>query len=69
MNSNNFGRLLIIALAVQFGSWTNCSAAEPPSFTRPPAAVLDGDAVKVEFAVDRLTDVAVIVEDAQRKVV
>ncbi|KPJ69242.1 MAG: hypothetical protein AMS14_11675 [Planctomycetes bacterium DG_20] len=40
-----------------------------PAFTKKPAAVKEGDRVKIEFAVDRETDVAVYVEDAQGKVI
>jgi hypothetical protein len=36
----------------------------PPSFTKKPVAAKAGDKVKIDFAVDRETDVAVYVEDA-----
>ena len=46
------------------------AAAEgPPSFTKKPTAVRDGDRVKIDFTVDRNTDVAVTVEDGQGKIV
>src|SRR5262245_6931627 len=46
------------------------SAAEaPPTFTKMPTAVKSGDKLKIDFAVDRNTDVAVYIEDAQGKVI
>jgi hypothetical protein len=60
---------LIMALAI--GSVTS-SAGEPlpaPGFTKKPAAAKAGDKVKIEFAVDRETDVSVFIEDAGGKVV
>jgi hypothetical protein len=45
------------------------SGAQTPAFTKKPSAVKSGDKVKIEFAVDRNTDVAVYVEDAQGKVI
>src|SRR5262249_50311676 len=44
-------------------------AEAPPTFTKKPTAVKSGDKVKIEFAVDRNTDVAVYVEDTQGKVI
>ena len=44
-------------------------AAEPVRFAREPVATRDGERVKIEFAVDRETDVAVYVLDAKGKVV
>jgi hypothetical protein len=43
--------------------------AQPPKFAVKPTAAKAGDAVKIEFAVDRETDVAVFIEDSQGKVV
>jgi hypothetical protein len=43
--------------------------AAPPKFTAKPTATKAGDAVKIEFAVDRETDVAVFIEDGAGKVV
>ena len=57
----------VVLLFLQLGRLL--AAGEPPIFTKPPTAVRDGGSVKIEFAVDRLTDVAVIVEDAQQKIV
>src|SRR5262245_53104867 len=46
------------------------NAAEAlPSFSKPPTAIKAGDRVKIEFTVNRATDVAVYVEDAEGKVV
>jgi len=44
-------------------------AAEPPRFTRKPTAVTVGGKVRIEFAVDRETDVAVFIQDAKANVV
>ena len=47
-------------------------AAEPPAppvFTKKPTATKAGDVVKIEFAVDRETDVAVFIEDGKGKVI
>lgn len=47
-----------------------CAAGAEPVFTRKPAAVKTaGGAVRLEFAVDRETDVAVFVEDAKGGIV
>jgi len=43
--------------------------AEPLTFTKGPTAARVGDTVRIEFAVDRATDVAVTVEDANGRVV
>jgi hypothetical protein len=47
------------------------AAAEPPppQFTKKPTATRAGDAVKIDFAVDRETDVTVWIEDGGGKVV
>jgi DNA-binding beta-propeller fold protein YncE len=45
------------------------AAEAPTTFTKKPTAVKSGDKVKIEFAVDRNTDVAVYIEDAQGKVI
>ena len=41
----------------------------PPEFAKRPAATADGEAVRIEFAAGRATDVAVCVEDAKGQVV
>jgi hypothetical protein len=43
--------------------------AAAPAFTSAPAAVRAGDAVKISFAVDAPTDVAVYVQDAEGRIV
>jgi len=53
------GALLVSSLA----------ADGPPAFIKKPSAVKTGDKVKIEFTVDRATDVAVHVEDAEGKTV
>ncbi len=55
-------------------SWIFClvgatAFADEPAFTKKPSAVRTGDAVKIDFAVDRITDVAVTVENAQGKII
>jgi DNA-binding beta-propeller fold protein YncE len=45
------------------------SAAEAPSFTKKPTAVQAGSGVKIDFTVDRATDVAVTIEDARGKII
>ena len=45
------------------------TGADAPTFTTPPKAVRHGDAVRIEFAVNQATDVAVFVEDAKGGVV
>jgi outer membrane protein assembly factor BamB len=45
-------------------------AGEPaPGFATKPTAAKSGDAIKIEFAADRLTDVAVTIEDAKGKII
>jgi hypothetical protein len=48
---------------------TVTAAEAPPAFTKKPTAVKANGKVKVEFTVDRNTDVAIYVEDGQGKVV
>src|ERR1051325_5989686 len=40
-----------------------------PQFTKKPTASRAGDAIKIDFAVNRATDVAVTIEDAKGKIV
>jgi hypothetical protein len=58
-----------IVLASVFLAGTLSAAETPPAFTRKPTAVKSGGHIKIEFTVDRATDVAVYVEDAQGRVV
>ena len=41
----------------------------PPTFVKKPTATRAGDKMKIEFTVDRNTDVAVTIEDGQGKIV
>src|SRR5947207_3519248 len=45
------------------------AAEAQPAFTKGPTAIKTGDRVKIDFTVDRNTDVAVYVEDAEGKIV
>src|SRR5687768_9786599 len=45
------------------------AAEPPPAFSKKPAAVKAGDAVRIDFTADRKTDVAVTIEDANSKVI
>ncbi len=45
------------------------AAEDPPRFTSKPTAVRAGDVVRIEFAVNRATDVAVFIEDDAGRVV
>jgi DNA-binding beta-propeller fold protein YncE len=56
-------------LGLSLGSALAGEPAAPPKFTAKPAAAKAGDRVKIEFAVDRETDVAVFIEDAKGQVV
>jgi DNA-binding beta-propeller fold protein YncE len=60
---------LVTALVILLLSATLSAAEAPPTFTKKPSAVKSGDKVKIEFAVDRATDVAVYIEDAQGKAI
>jgi hypothetical protein len=57
-----------LALVASFGVLAGGSAP-PPVFTKKPVATRAGDKVTISFAVSRETDVAVYVEDAQRRIV
>ena len=64
-----FVALTIAAVAALTAPAAGRAAEEPVKFTAKPTAAKAGDKVKVEFAVDRETDVAVYVLDAQGKCV
>ena len=49
-------------------SATIAAADAPPTFTKKPTATKSGDGLKIEFAVDRATDVAIYIEDGEGKV-
>src|SRR5262249_32975074 len=42
---------------------------QSPTFTKKPVAVKDGNTVRIDFTVDRPTDVAVTIEDSNGKVI
>jgi len=65
MHGKPFVCALVLALAASSASAEKGS----PAFARKPAAVRDGKVVRVSFAVDRATDVAVFVEDGAGQVV
>jgi hypothetical protein len=64
-------RLILTCAAALMLAATTASAAEsaPPAFAKKPTATRDGDKVKVEFAADRETDVAVYVENAKGEII
>lgn len=51
------------------GSVLSTGAASAPAFVRKPTVVKKGEGAAITFAVDRETDVAVVVEDASGKIV
>jgi len=51
------------------GGWAWAEEAAPPKFAKKPTVTKAGDKVRIEFAADRETDVAVFIEDAKGKVV
>jgi len=56
------------AMALALLAETVFAAEAVPSFIKNPAAVKSGEQVRIDFAVDRPTDVAITVEDAQGKI-
>jgi len=61
---------IIIAVLFVLLLTAKLASGEPaPSFTKKPTAVKIKDEVKIEFAVDRATDVAVTIEDATGKII
>ncbi len=61
--------LLALGLAAEAVRALSAEPSAPPKFTASPTATKAGDAVRIDFAVDRETDVAVFIEDAKGKVV
>jgi len=59
----------LLAVGLAFSSALAAEPPAPPAFTKKPAASRQGDKVKISFAVDRETDVAVYVEDAKGAIV
>lgn len=60
-------RHVTLAIAVLTGPVL--AAEAPPTFTRKPTAAQLGEQVQIAFTVDRSTDVAVTIEDAQGKII
>lgn len=61
--------LLVLLASLIYGAPYAAEAAKAPAFTKKPAVAKAGDKYTISFAVDRETDVAVSVEDANGKVV
>ena len=67
----------VLLLAIMVLSVGIAALADPPrlpvaasvAFTKKPTAAKSGDTVRIDFAVDRETDVAVYVEDAQGQII
>ena len=57
--------LLLIPVLLMVAGQALAGDAPPPVFAKKPTAAKAGDKVKIEFAVDRETDVAVFIEDAK----
>jgi hypothetical protein len=64
-----FFAALIGAAALLSGARGAAGDPQAPTFARKPVATRSGDAVKIEFAVTRETDVAVYVEDSKGEIV
>src|SRR5581483_2436263 len=62
-------KALCAAVSILLVSSPRLAAETGPGFTRKPTAVRSGDRLKIEFAVDRATDVAVTIEDDRGKIV
>ena len=59
----------IIATAAFLAITCLMAGAAEPGFTKKPTATRAGDAVKIEFAVDKETDIAVFIENAKGEIV
>ncbi|KPJ74614.1 MAG: hypothetical protein AMS14_05245, partial [Planctomycetes bacterium DG_20] len=59
----------LLAACVMCASVGVASAAEPPAFVRMPAATRTAEGIRVDFAVNRATDVALSIEDATGRIV
>jgi len=62
-------KTLPLCICVILVSATLAAEPAPPAFTKKPAATKAGDKVKIEFAVDRETDVAVFIENAKDEII
>jgi hypothetical protein len=62
-------RAFIVAMSLVLGSAALGAEGRPPSFSKKPSATKRGERVRIDFAVDRMTDVAVFIEDAKGNIV
>ena len=62
-------RLLLIGVVLLMAFSPASGGIEEPRFTRKPVATRNGDTVRIEFGVNRETDVAVYVETAKGEIV
>ena len=62
-------KLLSAAFSILLLAATFSNADAQPVFTKKPTATRTGDKMKIEFTVDRATDVAVTIEDAKGKII
>jgi hypothetical protein len=60
---------LSAAVSVLLLGWPLLAAEPPPTFSKKPVAVKAGDAIRIDFTADRQTDVAIVIEDANGKVI
>jgi len=60
---------VIVVLSAGVAAIADPPGTPPASFTKKPTATKVGDKLKIDFAVDRATDVAVYIEDAGGKIV
>jgi hypothetical protein len=60
---------LVVSLPIILAGVSPAAEPAPPAFTAKPTAARDGGKVKISFAVDRETDVAVFIEDGAGKIV
>ena len=68
--NGNMARHLVLSLALMVAAGPNLgSAATPPAFTSKPTVSRAGDKVRIDFAVDRQTDVAVFIENTDGEIV
>ncbi len=62
-------KAILACIAIALLSVKAFPAESPPTFTKKPTATKAGDQIRIDFTVDRHTDVAVTVEDAQGKII
>ena len=67
MQARDTGSVIVITLVISAAVWAGESP--PPTFTKKPAAVRQDGKVRIDFAVERPTDVEVAVLDAKGQVV